>query len=77
MLNTLANYKFLSHDGKAILEAYVIYALATALNFTEELSKFLFDNAITTSPTLNATTFTLKDLGRHNILEHNASLRYV
>jgi len=77
MLNTLANHEFLPHDGKAISEARVIHALGTALNITAELSSFLFSHAITTSPTPNATTFTLEDLGRHNILEHDASLRCV
>jgi hypothetical protein len=74
MLNTLANHAFLPHDGKAISESRVIHALGAALNISESLSKFLFSEAITTSPQPNATTFTLEDLGRHNILEHDASL---
>lgn len=77
MLNTLANHGFLPHDGKAITQERTAYALKTALNITEDLSAFLFKFALTTSPTPNATTFTLEDLGRHNILEHDASLRYV
>jgi hypothetical protein len=77
MLNTLANHNFLPHNGKAITSARVKYALGTALNIDAGLSQFLFDFALTTSPEANATTFSLNDLGRHNILEHDASLRCV
>jgi hypothetical protein len=77
MLNTLANHNFLPHDGKAITLDRVRYALGTALNMSQEFSDFLFSEAITTSPETNATTFSLHDLGRHNILEHDASLSYV
>ncbi|KAF2690653.1 Cloroperoxidase [Lentithecium fluviatile CBS 122367] len=74
MLNTLANHKFLPHDGKSISQEIVTHALGSALNISAELSEFLFSQAITTSPEPNATTFSLHDLGRHNILEHDASL---
>jgi hypothetical protein len=74
MLNTLANHAFLPHDGKAISEARVVHALGSALNISASLATFLFSEAITTAPQPNATTFTLEDLGRHNILEHDASL---
>ncbi|KAI1336611.1 Peroxidase, family 2-domain-containing protein [Xylariaceae sp. FL0016] len=74
MLNTLANHGFLPHDGKNLKETEVVDALATALNFDAELSKLLFSFAVTTNPTPNATTFSLNDLGRHDILEHDASL---
>ena len=40
----------------------------------EALGKFLFDFAATTNPTPNATEFSLENLGRHNVLEHDASL---
>jgi hypothetical protein len=40
------------------------------------LAEFLYDEAITTNPSYpNATIFSLADLVRHNILEHDASLR--
>lgn len=77
MLNTLANHGYLPHDGKDITENITINALGTALNIDAEISHFLFQEAITTNPTENATTFSLDDLVRHNILEHDASLRYV
>ena len=75
MLNTLANHGYLPHDGKDISEERVIFALGTALNIDKELSQFLFKEALTTNPEKNATTFSLDNLNRHNILEHDASLR--
>lgn len=74
MLNTLANHGFLPHDGKDISEARTIQALGRALNIDKKLSEFLFEEALTTNPHTNATTFSLNDLSRHNILEHDASL---
>jgi hypothetical protein len=77
MLNTLANHGFLPHDGKDISQQRTIEALGTALNIGEELALYLFQEAMTTNPDTNATTFNLDHLSRHNILEHDASLRYV
>lgn len=74
MLNTLANHGYLPHDGKDILESRTIEALGTALNIDKELSRFLFEEALTTNPAINATSFSLNHLSRHNILEHDASL---
>jgi len=76
MLNTLANHGFLPHHGKDISREVTENALFDALNINKTLGSFLFDFAITTNPTANATTFSLNDLGNHNILEHDASLRY-
>lgn len=76
MLNSLANHGFLPHDGKDISRDVTIAALSDALNVDPSLGKFLHDKAVTTNPVLNATTFSLNDLSNHNILEHDASLRY-
>jgi hypothetical protein len=76
MLNTLANHGYLPRDGKNIDLNTTINALGTALNIDEELSTFLYDEAITTNPAYpNVTSFSLDNLVRHNILEHDASLR--
>lgn len=75
MLNSLANHGFLPHSGKNITEEDTVNALYTALNVNQSLGEFLFRHAITTNPTPNATNFSLDDLSRHNILEHDASLR--
>jgi Peroxidase, family 2 len=77
MLNTLANHGFLPHSGKNISDDDTVNALYTALNINQTLGLLLFQAAITTNPTPNATTFSLDDLSRHNILEHDASLRFV
>ncbi|KAF2263240.1 Cloroperoxidase [Lojkania enalia] len=74
MLNTLANHGYLPHDGKDITRNRTACALNTALNISVEFGKFLFDFAVMTNPTPNATTFSLDHLIRHNILEHDASL---
>ena len=76
MLNTLANHGFLPHDGQDITREVTENALFDALNINKTLGGFLFDFALTTNPEKNATTFSLNDLGNHNILEHDASLRY-
>ncbi|KAI5920365.1 Chloroperoxidase [Camillea tinctor] len=73
MLNSLANHGILPHDGKDITLNQTIDALGSALNIDSELSIFLHEQAITTNPTPNATTFSLDDLGRHDILEHDGS----
>ncbi|KAK1757950.1 heme-thiolate peroxidase [Echria macrotheca] len=74
MLNTLANHGFLPHDGKDIDKETTETALFEALNINKTLGGFLFDFAITTNPKPNSTTFSLNDLGNHNVLEHDASL---
>lgn len=77
MLNTLANHEYLPHNGRDFTLEQVKYALKTALNFTDEFGKFLNDFALTTNPDKNASTWGLDTLSNHNILEHDASLRYI
>jgi hypothetical protein len=76
MLNTLANHNILPHSGKDITHDITLKALADGVNFTPDLGTFLFNFAIATNPDANATTFSLDNLGRHGILEHDASLRF-
>ena len=76
MLNTLANHGFLPHNGKDISKEVTAQALFDGLHINKTLGEFLFDFAITTNPAPNSTTFSLNDLGNHNVLEHDASLRY-
>lgn len=75
VLNSLANHGFLPHNGKNIDKNTTIKALADGVNIDAELAGFLHDFAVTTNPEPNATTFSLANLGRHNVLEHDASLR--
>ena len=77
MLNSLANHGFLPHSGKNITQSDTVDALSNALHVNRGLAAFLFQSAVSTNPTPNATTFDLDNLSRHNILEHDASLRLV
>ena len=77
MLNTLANHGILPHDGKDITREIASNALFDGLHINKTLGGFLFDFGVTTNPKPNATSFSLNDLGNHNVLEHDASLRFV
>ncbi|USP80413.1 hypothetical protein yc1106_07687 [Curvularia clavata] len=74
MMNTLANHGFLPRDGRNITKPNAISALNTALNFDVTLAGIMWDQAIIANPEPNATFFTLNDLNRHNVLEHDASI---
>lgn len=75
MLNTLANHHFLPHHGRNLTRPQVTAALFDALHVNHTLSSFLFDFGLLTSPHgPNATTWSLDDLGVHNVLEHDGSL---
>ncbi|KAL1597118.1 hypothetical protein SLS60_008700 [Paraconiothyrium brasiliense] len=69
-----ANHGYLPHTGKGIQLNDTVHALGVALNIDEEVATNLFGFAITTNPEPNATEFSLENLGRHNVLEHDASL---
>ncbi|PKS07921.1 hypothetical protein jhhlp_006531 [Lomentospora prolificans] len=60
MMNTLANHKFLPHDGRNLTKEVVVAALARALNFDTALGSLMFDMAIVANPQPNATFFTLR-----------------
>lgn len=62
----MANHGYLPRDGKRITPALIRGALATVYNLDPALALTL------TTPL--ADNFTLGDLGRHNVLEHDASL---
>ncbi|KAJ5984207.1 hypothetical protein N7481_006306 [Penicillium waksmanii] len=74
MLNTLANHGYLPHDGKDISEEQTITALGNVLNIDKEFATALFQNGVSANPEKNATTFSLSDLTRHNVVEHDASM---
>ncbi|KAF4626556.1 heme-thiolate peroxidase [Cudoniella acicularis] len=74
MMNTLANHAFLNHNGKNLTQDVVVGALTQALNFNESVATIMFQQALIANPEPNATFFSLDDLNRHNILEHDASM---
>ncbi len=77
MLNVFANHGFLPRNGKNITKDITRQAMLEALNIDSDFSDSMFEPALLTVPTPNATAFDLDDLNRHNILEHDASLRFV
>jgi hypothetical protein len=76
MMNTLANHNFLPHDGRNFTKETVVKGLGDGLNFDADLASLMFEMAIIANPEPNATFFTLDMLNVHNVLEHDASLRY-
>lgn len=75
MLNALANHGYLPHNGQNITQNMTTTALDSALNIPPQFGAFLHQAAVRTNPDGNATnTFNLDHLGRHDILEHDASL---
>jgi hypothetical protein len=77
MLNTLANHGYLPRNGRDISKEMAIEVLDQVLNWDVTVVSDLYDFAQPTNPEPNATTINLKELTTHNILEHDASLRYV
>ncbi|KAJ8065653.1 hypothetical protein OCU04_006325 [Sclerotinia nivalis] len=75
MMNTLANHGFLPRDGRNLTEHNVVKGLNHGLNFNKSLASIMFQQAVPASPAYpNTTFFTLDDLNRHNVLEHDASI---
>ncbi|KAF9813060.1 hypothetical protein IEO21_05796 [Rhodonia placenta] len=71
-LNTLANHGMLRHDGREITRTDYIRALRQGYNLSLPLATFL---TISGHVLLSQySTLSLSDLGRHNFIEHNASL---
>jgi hypothetical protein len=77
MLNSLSNHGFLPRNGRDIDENQTVTALNEALNLTPDFGRFLFSAGRISNPMPNATTFNLDHLDRHNLFEHDGSLRYV
>ncbi|KAI0475999.1 Cloroperoxidase [Xylariaceae sp. FL0804] len=73
-LNTLANHGYLPRTGKDIDKDTLIQGLMDGVSLDLEFATALWDMAITTNPTPNATTFSLDDIAQHNLLEHDGSL---
>uniref|UniRef100_K3WVQ7 Heme haloperoxidase family profile domain-containing protein n=1 Tax=Globisporangium ultimum (strain ATCC 200006 / CBS 805.95 / DAOM BR144) TaxID=431595 RepID=K3WVQ7_GLOUD len=65
-LNTLANHGYLPRDGKNLTPQMLKHAVCNAFNLDPSLAKTLV------APLPHE--FTLADLGKHNFLEHDASL---
>lgn len=77
-LNTLANHGLLPHSGQNITVDDLAYGMLAGVNQDESISLGLFNILVReglTSGNTTDSTFSLEGLGRHNVLEHDASLR--
>ncbi|KAL5383882.1 hypothetical protein DPSP01_005681 [Paraphaeosphaeria sporulosa] len=73
VLNALANHGFLPRDGRNITQGVLIKA-TSAVNLSTEVTVGLFLAALKTSSDPASGAFTLQDLKKHNIIEHDGSL---
>ena len=77
-LNTLANHGYLPRNGKKISLKILQDGMLDGFNIEHSDATLLFFQAIRTNPKYPvATSFDLDHLGRHGILEHDISLRWV
>lgn len=77
-LNTLANHGFLPHSGQNISRADLVSGMLAGTNQDESISGLLFSILVElglASDNTTDATFSLLDLGRHDVLEHDASFR--
>lgn len=73
-LNSLANHGYIPRDGKKLGVSMVVKALGKALNVSEETATTLAKGGLRTSSDPASGTFSLEDLRKHNMIEHDASL---
>lgn len=73
-LNSLANHGFIPRDGKKLSPDIVIAALKEKMNLSTEVATTVAGAGLRTSSDPASGTFTLEDLSKHNIVEHDASL---
>ncbi|TDL18388.1 Cloroperoxidase [Rickenella mellea] len=71
-LNTLANHGYLPRNGKHLSGQTIVHALEQGYNCSTPLAYFLTYAGILALGQF--VDFSLSDLGRHNRIEHNASL---
>jgi hypothetical protein len=72
-LNALANHNLLPHSGKNLTVPTVVQGLSH-LNITAEIATLLSLAALKTSSDPASGAFTLEDLKKHNLIEHDGSL---
>jgi hypothetical protein len=73
-LNSLANHGFIPHNGRDISVPVAIKVMQEALNVSTEVATTLALAGMRTSTNSSNGTFTLGDLKRHDIIEHDGSL---
>ncbi|KAF2763333.1 Cloroperoxidase [Pseudovirgaria hyperparasitica] len=73
-LNSLANHGILPRDGRNLSVPMLVSAMSEVFNLSTEVGTLVSIRAIDTSSTPGTGTFSLKDLQKHNMIEHDASL---
>ncbi|CAG8501065.1 7698_t:CDS:2 [Paraglomus occultum] len=71
-LNILANHGYLPHDGKNLTAAQITDALNKHLNVSRGFANFMARAAVYLVGSKGVCS--LEDLGKHNVIEHDASL---
>jgi hypothetical protein len=74
VLNALANHGFIPRDGKNLGKDVMLSAMGEALNVSTEVGTTIFGAGLQTSSNPESGTFSLEDLNKHNIIEHDGSL---
>ena len=73
-MNSLANHAFIQRDGRNITVASLVPVLEEVFHLSPELATIISSLGLLTAPDPSKGVFTLDDLNRHNICEHDASL---
>lgn len=74
-LNTLANHKFLPHNGKGMTIPILLEGLSKGLGMGDDFTTAIGEVGIATSPHPELGSFDLNDLDQHDFsIEHDASL---
>ncbi|KAL0943237.1 chloroperoxidase-like protein [Colletotrichum truncatum] len=74
VLNALANHGYLPREGTGITMDQLKGAFTMAFNLDESVTVAVSKLGFTTSTTGNPNTLNLKDLSKHNVMEHDGSL---
>ncbi|KAF4847279.1 putative sterigmatocystin biosynthesis peroxidase stcC [Colletotrichum siamense] len=74
VLNALANHGYLPRDGMNINMEQLKFAFTKALNIDEKVTVKLAEPTFPISTTGNSSTVNLKDMEKHNVIEHDGSL---
>lgn len=73
-LNTLANHGIIPRDGKNLNVPILVKALGETYNLSAEISTVIANGGLKTSSNPASGNFTLEDLTKHGLIEHDASL---
>jgi hypothetical protein len=73
-MNSLANHHFIQHDGRNITVEQLVPIMNEVFNISTELATIVSSLGLLTADNPAGGVFTLNDLNKHNLFEHDASL---